>query len=1440
MKKSLPILLLAIVMVLAVCFAACTPKQDDTTKTLTDIEIVSKPTKLQYKEGETFDKTGLKVNAVYSDGSKADVTDKCTFSPDGALKASTTKVFVVYSEDVNGKPLRKSKAIDVTVTGDPATKVDFLVDLTPTPADLPHNAITTSTADMLFYGFYDSTSMKCESMLELTSTADNSGTFVFVEMVGHSGTNYRLGRIEGTYAIDGDNITLTATKVHNVAKSATDSAANTGKWAKASKQTGTVVRSEGNIVGVNLGKMSGTNTVWGWSKSNASDFVEGSATAHELAADTLYMEQVVDHKLSSAQKSYYVVESVGIDVNSGIEPGSYYEGEQLTIASDLYVLVTYKLPQGSFEGPVKDGVVDRTNYVNRPLSHSFTMELKRGDQTIDINSALAVGDKLALTVDGVTTEIDLEVKAAPTEPVLRNIEIGAPYKTLYKVGDKIDFNGLTVTANYTKGKDAQKVSGYTVEVEGAQAVGDDYILLATPATIVVTYSEGDITVTGRVQISAPLLPWIATLQSDANYNLINYARQKTNGQEAITAVMLSGNTQSGRYVVVALVTKDSWATIEKTNNYYAYTGNYTIDESGNITLAKPDYWYSSYANGKMFYNPELMDADMVAAIEAGVTGVVTIDNGAITAIAFTNYESATAPGFFGFKNKSQTPMNFAAVTDGAIPEDVAKKIPSFFTEQPQAKAVVAIEFTAPTKKDYKTGETLDTTGMQVFAMYNDGTKVDVTSLCTLSINGELTTEDNTVVVTYGNFTASYNIVVVEAQATLDGIEIGGTYKTEYAAGEKFDASGMTVNAVYGNGTKIDVTANAIVVDGDKALVEGATFVVVSYTFGTGDTAVTKTANVTITVSAAKVVSIAVGGEYKTEYVEGATFNANGLVVTATYTDDSTKDVTADAVIDGADKALEVGMTALTVTYEGKTTEIVISVSAIEPWLRAENSTTSHTFVGYVVRKNGSKDSNKHFAWIALEMYADNTFRVTSRFTTSNWTSGNKMFVQLGTYTIDGNNVTFVLTSAPETSGSTAFATEGTFTATLADNGLYFAYSDTNTAAIFGYNSLDNTPVTMQTLTDGKLSWDLLSAIPTAYRSVDSLEVVGTPVTEYTEGDSFDAGEMKVYALYNDGAKYEVTAHVTYDPSTNLTKDVTSITIEFGGKQTTVEGIVVNQAATPVLNGIDVTNPTKTTYRIGEKIDLAGLAVTAKYSAGKENKTLASGEYTVSVQGSEKAIADLYLSANVTLVVAYTEDDVNVTATIELTVSYVEPWVSAVDTTADKVYVGYGIKKDSSTNGQYTWTSIELYKDSETSGTYRVVNRYTKKSWKSTNKYYIMAGKYTINDGKVEFAIPEFIASDDRTTTIFFNNLPKELAEGETGDILNKPSDAYLADRETVLAAGKFVASIGTDGLTFAYTADDPTSTAFMFSLATPAAWTFGEVVNGEIPTAVKDKIPTIA
>ena len=60
---------------------------------------------------------------------------------------------------------------------------------------LPHNLVKTSTADMVFWGYYDSTSMKCESILELTKTDETKGTFRFTEMNGiSSGTALKAGQ----------------------------------------------------------------------------------------------------------------------------------------------------------------------------------------------------------------------------------------------------------------------------------------------------------------------------------------------------------------------------------------------------------------------------------------------------------------------------------------------------------------------------------------------------------------------------------------------------------------------------------------------------------------------------------------------------------------------------------------------------------------------------------------------------------------------------------------------------------------------------------------------------------------------------------------------------------------------------------------------------------------------------------------------------------------------------------------------------------------------------------------------------------------------------------------------------------------------------------------------------------------------------------------------
>lgn len=71
-------------------------------------------------------------------------------------------------------------------------------------------------------------------------------------------------------------------------------------------------------------------------------------------------------------------------------------------------------------------------------------------------------------------------------------------------------------------------------------------------------------------------------------------------------------------------------------------------------------------------------------------------------------------------------------------------------------------------------------------------------------------------------------------------------------------------------------------------------------------------------------SIAVSGDYKKEFTQGATFSFGG-VVTATYDNGSTKDVTADCAFSGYDMSV-VGDQTVIVTYEGVTATYDITVN----------------------------------------------------------------------------------------------------------------------------------------------------------------------------------------------------------------------------------------------------------------------------------------------------------------------------------------------------------------------------------------------------------------------------------------------------------------------------------------------------------------------------------
>ena len=65
----------------------------------TQLSVTTPPTKTSYKAGESIDLTGMVVMATYSDGSTADVTSECSFSPaSGAVVyEDTSKITITWS-----------------------------------------------------------------------------------------------------------------------------------------------------------------------------------------------------------------------------------------------------------------------------------------------------------------------------------------------------------------------------------------------------------------------------------------------------------------------------------------------------------------------------------------------------------------------------------------------------------------------------------------------------------------------------------------------------------------------------------------------------------------------------------------------------------------------------------------------------------------------------------------------------------------------------------------------------------------------------------------------------------------------------------------------------------------------------------------------------------------------------------------------------------------------------------------------------------------------------------------------------------------------------------------------------------------------------------------------------------------------------------------------
>lgn len=165
----------------------------------------------------------------------------------------------------------------------------------------------------------------------------------------------------------------------------------------------------------------------------------------------------------------------------------------------------------------------------------------------------------------------------------------------------------------------------------------------------------------------------------------------------------------------------------------------------------------------------------------------------------------------------------------------------------------------------------------------------------------------------------------------------------------------------------------------------------------------------------------------------------------------------------------------------------------------------------------------------------------------------------------------------------------------------------------------------------------------------SIEIIGAPSkTSYFVGDEFSTEGLVVTASNAEGDSKIVTDDVVWSTDVaegGLTADDTSVKVTATyGELTATKDFAVTVAERPVFTTLEATGITKTSYKVGEKLDTAGLVVTAKTADGSNSYVVPASDYTI--DRTEFTIDDA-ATGKATITVSYGElkatFDVNVSA-----------------------------------------------------------------------------------------------------------------------------------------------------------------------------------------------------
>ena len=383
---------------------------------------------------------------------------------------------------------------------------------------------------------------------------------------------------------------------------------------------------------------------------------------------------------------------------------------------------------------------------------------------------------------------------------------------------------------------------------------------------------------------------------------------------------------------------------------------------------------------------------------------------------------------------------------------------------------------------------------------------------------------------------------------------------------------------------------------------------------------------------------------KTTYNVGETFDPTGLLVTATYADGTTENVTDGCTF--SPTVMAASTTAVTIKYQraGVTVTTTQAVTVLEmssiSVKTAPNKTAyyigeSFDATGMVIEatmSNGTKKTVTGWTYTPSGALSKTDTAVTISYTENGVTKTCTQAITIRTLS------SISVTTAP---AKTAYKYGEKFSS--AGMVITAKYSDNATRVVTGWTysptgalGLSNTTITI-TYAEGGVSKTCTQAI--TIRTLSSISVTTAPAkTAYKYGEKFSSAGMVITAKYSDNATRVVTGW-TYSPTGALGLSNTTITITYaegGVSKTCTQAITVSN----YLSSIAVTHaPTKTSYFTGETFNSAGMVVTATMADGSK-KTVTG--YTCS---------PTTMAANTTAVtVSYSEGGVTKTTTTPVTVT----------------------------------------------------------------------------------------------------------------------------------------------------------------------------------------------